>query len=1003
MVHLESSHASICTYCYKSKSILVFDVKGRFKGEKKFHYAGKDISNSPFFPLDDGKYWLIDDDFRSKESCSIHSNSFRTRFHLFNNNGVLIATHSLPGRWEGCLPPGHQSYIQTQNDSEIIIHEFDRESGKHAPYFQVAFQALRRELKLKTIQLNGWAVENKGRIVLLVEKGSTGGIVAICSPDGLILNHWEVQPDPVTSVSYINGMRVGHDGTIYVTHSSWEVSSAMENCGSIALYTPEGRFLRRIKKGVGYVDEITVLPGGVIATNQGGDRLITYSPAGHPILSWMVTPPPPGMTWEQRERILKEIPGVNARTPIEELILARRVCEYKDEDRIEKLFFQRGPDAIRPVTDALLALSRTNDSGGFFWIASSLWEKYPAQAVPYLEERYQKGSTEEKKLLAVFLGKNKKYQLPGIKNLLGEIAAGEGFGFLQIEAEEILKKIDPIALLAANLNEARINQKGDDLDWGIRNTIYENFSQAFPLLEKIILDPKDTLRPAIRRLIIEVREEIYISPLNGKTCGSVPQEIITRTSGWLRSGDPFVRDTAVLALTTFGVPGHQQEVVNLVKNSSAHLPLALVAFQGLGKTNIQWVEPWGAELADFIVEFYRMKRREGRTCAERFFSIRSKTAQERCLKALGSADIPVRTKEAILWGMALEDKSILPQTWSMLKNNPHWFSSSPELVSPYSAVLADGIRREADHAPEISRRFFTLIDRIEKHMDHLFSRGPVAQNNKWNEGLKNTLDYMEDAVCAGDASRLGRLMSKPWLSDDARSKLFPLLEKTGLPDSLIPQMEKYLDDDAFALAAARLLCLKGNEKALRVLIDRGLKRSGSYSFQRFEKKHFQSFGKKGVSELMKLLDYPDSGPQMWARHILSSMKAPEFYPRLKREYDVFIKTKSYSRNMERKAIVIGCMELYGHDTIPDIVQIPLVKTGAIPNFFMEDPTDFKARLQKYILKETDIKKAEILTDVLSGNSDNDEEEKILDDLAKKHPVLAIQDMLKKKLKEKKEQ
>jgi hypothetical protein len=96
------------------------------------------------------------------------------------------------------------------------------------------------------------------------------------------------------------------------------------------------------------------------------------------------------------------------------------------------------------------------------------------------------------------------------------------------------------------------------------------------------------------------------------------------------------------------------------------------------------------------------------------------------------------------------------------------------------------------------------------------------------------------------------------------------------------------------------------------------------------------------------------------------------------------------------------MELYGYDTIPDILQIPIVKDGVIPNFFVENPVNFKKRLQKYILRETNINTIKILMNVLSESSENDEEEKILIDLAEKHPVPEIQQMLKKKLKEKKE-
>jgi hypothetical protein len=994
--NLQTSPDTVQIYCHQSESVLVFDTTGCFLSEKKFEYNGENISNSSFFPLADGSYWLIDDDFTSKGISPIESDSFKTRLHWFDKNCKRIATHTMTGKWEAYFTAKNRSYIKHEKNESIIIHELNPKTGYHKPYFHVSHQALQTELKLKQIQLKGWAVDDVGRVVLLLDKGNLNGIVLTCSSAGVFYNHWEVQPEPVTSVSYINGLHLDHKGNIYITHSSWEASSATQNSGSIIKFTPAGKMLIRIKQGIRNVDRIAVLPDDSIVLVQEFNKLVRFSSAGCLMHSWVAVPPPPGISWEERARVLKKIPRMNAQTPLKELIQACLVCEYKDEDRIKQLCTQKGPDAIAPMTEALLNSSRMNHfSWELYDAVKTLWEKYPNQAIPFLEEKYKKVSYQEKKFFALFLAKHGKTQLPEMKKILGEIAASGKTGWKErIEAEEILKQMDPLAIIKVNLNEARKNYNNGELDYSIQKMVYEDFINAFPLLEKIIFNPADTLRSAVSQLIIEARQEYGGLFLLGKKGSDVPKSIIRKISGWLTSKDPFVRNTALMALTAFGIPGHQQSVIELAQKNSNYLRLALVAFQGLGSKNIAWVEPWGATLAEAMIDFYRVKRKEGRSCAQLLFLIQSKTSQNRCLKALASNQIPSHTKEAILWGMALCSDLVLPQTWSTILKNPNWFSGSPKLISPYAALLRDYFSMHPNNHSEARKILFFVINQIEDQQNQLANLRLKTESEKWNSALKYIFEQLEEIVRPEDLPVLVRLMTKHWLSDEARYQILTLLEKIKLPDSLIPQIEDYLEDDHLALPAARLLCPHGNEKALHVLIDEGLKRSGNYSSQKFDAKLFRPFGKKAIIELIKLLDYPDRGPQFWAKYLLASLKAPEFYPQLKKVYDYTIKS-----NILPETLLIYCMESYGFNTLPDLIRIGSKKDV----FFMSlgtystFPNHFGQRVRTAIFNESDSKKAAVLLKILSALDEN-ETKPILEYISKKHPVPMIREMLKNELK-----
>lgn len=88
-----------------------------------------------------------------------------------------------------------------------------------------------------------------------------------------------------------------------------------------------------------------------------------------------------------------------------------------------------------------------------------------------------------------------------------------------------------------------------------------------------------------------------------------------------------------------------------------------------------------------------------------------------------------------------------------------------------------------------------------------------------------------------------------------------IVAKAGASQGQESRLVELLSHPKHALQAAKALAKLKNAQALDVLIEKGLKKMGSYSDIMVEGEFFQPFGEVAEARLLPLLDYPNSSTQ----------------------------------------------------------------------------------------------------------------------------------------------
>ncbi|MHC9542546.1 MAG: hypothetical protein AB9903_23810 [Vulcanimicrobiota bacterium] len=201
-----------------------------------------------------------------------------------------------------------------------------------------------------------YAADADGNLYLLFPIDCKG-IITKMSLGGKTLVEWEASPSPFTSVSSFRGITTDVKGNVYVLDSSWEVSSSLENSGSIQKFSLDGKLLFRITKGFSFIEypqEMAVDRDGNIYLLDLSNYISKFDKDGRYLFRWSVLPPRSGQSWKEKQRLEKLADSVNDESKVEDLIIALMHSDFAQRIRVADLLARNGAGAAPLLVQALI-------------------------------------------------------------------------------------------------------------------------------------------------------------------------------------------------------------------------------------------------------------------------------------------------------------------------------------------------------------------------------------------------------------------------------------------------------------------------------------------------------------------------------------------------------------------------------------------------------------------------------------------------------------------------
>ncbi len=669
-------------------------------------------------------------------------------------------------------------------------------------------------------QYRDYATDADGNLYLLVPIDCKG-IITKMNLGGETLVEWEAEPSPFTSVSSFRGITTDLKGNAYVLDSSWEVSSSLENSGSVQKFSPDGKLLFRITKGFGflkYPQEMAVDGDGNIYLLDLSNYISKFDKDGRYLFRWSVLPPRSGESWMEKQRLEKLADSINDESKAEDLIIALAHSDFAQRIRVAGLLTEKGAGAAPLLVQALIKYE------GDMLLDSNIkevFDEWGEEGLNALKTIYFAGSPTVKKKLAIYLAaKECKEAVPILKEMMRSSDSDERDRAMDALSSFFMDD----ELITLELKEIGTVKVYGGAGWSLKKKI----DITLPRLIEILKNPANPLRNKVAEIIVEAADYPGIKE----------KRSLESLRNLASSGDPFVRKTAMLALW---------------KNGDRSLDDAVLRLAEADRESREDV-------------FHVFRERRDSKCVQ-LLSRLIKTEKDPDLKKNLLVDLDFIDNDRAC-GIAMEIVSDHREKENVKADLLRSLYPIPEKKMPeFLPSLREVISTASDD--ELRRAAMKLIGKTgdKQTISLLWS---VFENPSYSEEVRFTaLASIGRTRNADQLDRLWGIFLGSHEEDPLHDVAFFSIYDAGGDEKHLPQLLMLLKDRNYALQAAAILGRIGKTEALPVLVEE-TKRTGLYSrIEDYLLEPLITIGKPAAEELRKLVEYPNACTRLLVARVLA--------------------------------------------------------------------------------------------------------------------------------------
>lgn len=664
-----------------------------------------------------------------------------------------------------------------------------------------------------------YAADGDENLYVLISSGSKGSVRKL-NREGATVIEWEAEPSPITSVSSLRSITTDFNGNVYVLDSSWEVSSSLENSGSIQKFSPDGKQLFRITKGVDFIrvpQEMAVDRDGNIYMLDLGNSIMKFDRDGRYLVKWNVLPPRFGESWTEKQRLEKLADSITDESKAEDLIVALLYGDSVHQYRAVRMLSDRGAENAPLMVQALVKYDKGIQSGYYI---NRVFDAWGDEGIEALKKVYTDGNPDIKKKLAVYLGwKGCKEVIPTLREMMKSGDRDE-----RDRAIDVLSNLqmddEIITILIKKLSAGK--------DYSAERRLGEQIDITLPRLIVILKSPAHPLRKKVAEIIEKAAGEHNIKE----------KRSLENLRNLSSSKDTFVRKAALLALWKNGDKSLDDAVLRLAEADRTVREDVFDVFN----------ERKDKKCVPLLVAL--IKKEKDMSMRNSFLiDLRSLDAEKGCRMAIEIALDPHEKEE-----MKVEALRHLP--WLPEDKKTELL---PALRKVLSAASGDDLRCDVIKLMGMSpgRQAIPVLWSI-------FDSKTYSQEVRL-AALETIGEYRDK----GQLDRLWELFQASYEKPALHKVSIYAIYETGGDEKHLPQLMALLKDKDFSLPAAMILGKMGKIEALPILMEE-TKSTGSYSnLEEYLLEPLIAIGKPAVDELSKLVDYPNMGTRLVAAKVIA--------------------------------------------------------------------------------------------------------------------------------------
>jgi len=934
--------------------LIEFDRDGRFVRYRPVADP-KGIEHARPIGGDANLLWLV------SSSLNKSYDIVATRLFALDGAGVVVRDVQFEGDRSVRVAGDGSMFVGQVVGKELVIERFDPEAAALGPWRRVTLDRTWRELDMEAAPAFDWAVLPGGDLAMLSTRGDRGRVTRL-GADGKALWTTELQPEPVTSVSYIKGITADPAGQIYVTHSSWEVSSATENAGSVIKLDGGGREVLRMKKGIGYLQEIAISGDGSVYLIQLGDEVLRFSADGKPAGSWVAVPPEFGETWEERVLLQRKAAATTVTSDTDALLNAVVYGQWDKRNEAVKWLAARGAAAV-PAVAAARVKYRTS------WelknAADEVWAAHPAEAAAV----FAKAGEATRRVMAPGLAWAAKAPVAGLVETLA-VMVKEGDEDARHALDHLGATAEVVQFYISEYRKGLLKDGNFNAQWSLTRGL----AASAPALSRIAFDSADPDRLAFQKLLVEAASDYRIETRRTEDDGqeTATPALVAIVQGWLTRG-PVPRDVAAIMLTAFGVPGHEATAVAAAQREPALLVPTIKALSSSARFSPAVVDAQ----VDVLARLLRALPEGDRVFEEAFSSfakLSTPGVRRACYALLRDQSVPLEHRASLL--LTLPGESIPALELGPLLADRQWQEPLREEYF-YLSFLEDVVGRKDGAQREVARD--RLIEILSRRSSKSGQEADTAQG-QCVQALLGVLREEDGRLLEPLAAQIPQRPEIEWA-------VLRLAARVKPTEVLRPILEAAMAKPDNALDAALSLGRVAFPPALDIIMEQGMKRLGSYSWIQIDAGSLRPYGAQAEQRLLSIMDYPNEGTRALARILLVDLGSEEGLRILKNEFAAAIARKE----MPSEKTLVALLRA-GHDVVPGLTDLAMTAPDSVSGV-SEIAEPLIPLLEKAILAERVPArlKAEVL---LLRQGCADTADKRLQELRMKHPDPRMRALIK---------
>jgi len=805
--------------------LLKFDSNGQFVEEvKSFTVDGKPVK-AMLFDIDmQDNFWLISG---GKEGLTLYQ---------FSPDGKFLKTMKPSEKKKKPSEDGFATPIGIGFDCSELPFDYEAQLSMGVnEKFNVSPDYLWKGDSMKLPErYRDYAADADGNLYVLISSGSKGSVRKL-NREGETIAEWEAEPSPITSVSALRSITTDVDGNVYVMDSSWEVSSSLENSGSIQKFIPDGKLLFRITKGDSFISvpqEMAVDRDGYVYLLDLGNYILKFDRDGRYLLRWNILPPRYGESWKEKQRLEKLADTITDDSKAEDLIVALVYGDPVHQYKAVNMMSDRGVENATLLVQALVRYDKGFQAGYYINRIFDAWGK---KGIDALQSVYRDGNTGVKKKLAVYLGwKGCKEVIPMLREMMKSSNSNE-----RENAIDVLSSIS----MDDEIITILINRLGAGRDISAERRLGEQIDITLPRLIVILKSQAHPLKKKVAEMIEKAAVDHSMKE----------KRSLESLRNLVSCNDPFVRKTALLALWKNGDRSLDNAVLSLAE---ADRTIREEVFDVFNERKDKKCVPLLVVL---------IKKEKDMSVRNSFLiDLRSLDAEKGCRMAMEIALDPHEKEEMKM--KALRHLPWLPEDKKS--------ELLPALRKILSTASGDELRCDVIKLMGMSAGRQTI--------PVLWS---IFDNKSYSQDVRLTaLETVGEYRDKGQLDRLWELFQGSYENPALHKASFYAICETGGDDKHLPQLMELLKDKDLSLPAAMILGKMGRIEALPILVEE-TKKTGSYSnLDEYLLEPLIAIGKPAAEEISKLVTYQNMCTRLVAAKVIAKAGGKEGLEKVRQLY-----------------------------------------------------------------------------------------------------------------------